>query len=62
MAVLELIDEQSGKLKFTGFESDAMEFTRQNPNCTYIIKDISNDKCKMSRFREQLASETDINS
>lgn len=62
MAVLELVDEQSGKVKYVGFEEDAMDFTKANPSCTYIINDITNDKRKMYKFKQELAAKINSNS
>ena len=60
MAVVELVEEQSGKTKFIGFEEDAMQFTRDNPSCTYLINDITNDKRKMFKFKKELEKKFSI--
>ena len=41
--MFKLIDEQSGKEKFIGSEKECIEFTKENPNCNYIIIDMEQE-------------------
>ena len=42
--MFEMIDEQTGKVKFVGTEKDCMAFSMENPNCSYIINDLEKNK------------------
>lgn len=41
--MFEMIDETTNKVKFIGTEKQCLEFSMKNPNCKYIMHDISKD-------------------
>ena len=41
-----LKDEQSGKEKFRGSEKECLEFSKQNPNCNFIMVNLEEEKKK----------------
>ena len=49
-----LIDEQSGKIKFVGSESEILEFSIENPSCTFVTEKIEKeDLPKYSKYMKK---------
>lgn len=47
--MFEMRDEDSGRVKFVGSESECLKFSMENPSCKYIMVDLEEERKKKEK-------------